>query len=273
MSCEEDTVTYGGKNFVTFDNVANTRLNFFEHLGVAEIPVNLAFPVSHDVTIAFDVETDPDLPAQPGVDYNLLTPGSVTIPAGQTSANIRVEVINNEIMNDSKYIRFRLKTVSDTNVSLGLTDEGSSYKRFLIVNDDCTTNFLEFYGKFNVRNAEGTLIGTAEADVNENGDCNVLLIKGTLQDAIGGLPTDGNIVFNFVPGANPSTGENEGTLTSFEQLYCAECFSTTEGNQTLLFVGGGRFSVANKRLTISGTLKTVSPLYPNIPTSVTLTPQ
>lgn len=256
MSCEEDTVTYGGKNFVSFNDVASTRFNFFEHKGISEIPVNLAFPKTTDITVTFTVTSTV---AVEGVDYTVLTPGSITIPAGATSASIKIQVIDNDILDDSKSLDVTLTGVSAGDVTLGLADLGSDYKRFLIVNDDCTTDFLEFFGKFDVRNDEGDLIGTANADVNENGDCNILMIGGLL-DSILQNETDKPLQFNFVPGAG-ANGSKRGTLTAFEQEYCSACYTTAGNSHTVLFKGGGKFNALGdvRELTITGSIYTVSP--------------
>lgn len=270
MSCEEDTVTYGGKNFVSFDNVASVRYPFFEHKGISEIPVNMAFPKSNDVVVNFTITSDV---AVEGVHYNVLTPGSVTIPAGQTSTNIRIEVIDNDIMDDSKSLNLTLTGVSQGDITLGLADQGSNYKRFLIVNDDCTTDFLEFYGKFDVRNDAGDLLGTANVDVNENGDCNILMIKGVLDDILQN-ETDNPLQFSLIPGTG-ANGKFRGTLSAFEQLYCTDCYSTGGKTYSILYKGGGRFNAPERKLDISGSVYTISPEVIPVgaaPTSVHLTP-
>ncbi len=183
VSCDEDTVTYGGQNFVSFDKVASTRFNAFENIGTAEIPVNLAFPKSNDVVVNFDITNSQ---GTEGVDYIVLTPESVTIPAGETTGYIKIQIINNEILNDSKSLEITLTGLNDSKVALGLVDQGSKFKRFLIVNDDCTTNFLPFVAQYNVLDSDNVVIGTAEADVNDNGDCNILRLTGVLEDLTGG---------------------------------------------------------------------------------------
>lgn len=270
VSCDEDTVTYGGKNFVSFDKVASTRYTFFENGGVSEIPVNLAFPVSSDINVTFTVQSDV---AVVGEHYNVLTPGSFTIPAGETTGYIKIEVLDNDIMNDSKSINVTLTGISDSNVTLGLEDEASKYKRFLIVNDDCTTNFLEFVGVYNVQDTgTGAVIGTAEVDVNEDADCNVLRISGIL-DNVYDSTIDTFINFELRPGNNPTTGENVGTLSAYQQLYCAECFSYEGAQQNILYTGTGNFNlnVNPKRLSINGSLSFANGISIGSPT-VTLIP-
>ena len=236
VSCDEDTVTYGGDNFVSFNQVARTRFNAFENVGVAEIPVNLAFPKSSDVVVTFKIENST---AVEGVDYVLLTPGTVTIPAGETTANIRIQITNNDVQNDSKSMEITLTSVSQADVSLGLVDNGSKFKRLLIVNDDCTTNFLPFIGTYNVLDADNVVIGSAEADVNDNADCNVLRLTGVLEDLTSGTNNGSYIDVTLSPaGAN----KDAGTITSVQQLYCESCFTYEQKSNTVLLKVGGNFS-------------------------------
>lgn len=250
VSCDEDTVTYNGKNFVTFDRVSSTRFNAFENIGVSELPINMAFPQSNDVVVTFEVTNST---AVEGTDYVLLTPNSVTIPAGETSANIRIQITNNEILDDSKSLEITLTGVNDGNVNLGLVDDGSKFKRFLIVNDDCTTNFLPFVRTYNVYDDENLFVGTAEADVNDNGDCNVLRLTGFLLD-ITGTPTDpGNFI--DVTLAPLGSNKNAGTISGVQQLYCTECYDDGQAEQTVLIAITGQFintTIANPE---EGTLR------------------
>ncbi len=236
VSCEEDTVTYGGQNFVSFDRVASTRYNAFENIGVSEIPVNMAFPKSNDVVVNFEIT---DSQAVEGVDYVVLTPGSVTIPAGQTTGYIKIQITNNDVLNDSKSLNIRLTGLNDADVALGLLDEGSKFKRFLIVNDDCTTNFLAFVAQYNVLDSDGIVIGTAEADVNDSGDCNILRLTGTLEDLATGTDPDVYIDVTLVPAGS---NKNAGNITSVQQLYCTECFTYEEVSQTVSLQISGQFS-------------------------------
>ncbi|MCO6148317.1 Calx-beta domain-containing protein [Flavobacterium sp. NRK1] len=271
MSCDEDTVTYGGTNFVSFDKVGDIQYPFFENRGVSEIPVNLAFPKSSDVTVTFTITSDV---AVEGVDYNVLTPGSFTIPAGETTGYIKIDVVDNDVMDDSKILNITLTGTSDSSVSLGLADEGSKYKNFLIVNDDCTTNFLEFVGKYSVVNGDNDVIGTAEATVNETGECNILWISGVIEDVLEN-PTDTYIQFTLVPGANPATSENVGTLSAYQQLYCEKCYTDENSTQqNILFTGGGQYNlnVTPKRLAITGNLFFQSSVSPIASSNVRLIP-
>lgn len=249
ISCDEDTVTYGGDNFVSFDDVANTNIQFFENAGISETLVYLAFPKSTDVIVNFTVTSDV---AVEGTDYVVLTPGSVTIPAGSTSAPIKIQVMDNDVMDDSKPLSIAITGTNDGTVVIGLTDEGSKNKRLLIVNDDCTTSFQEFFGNLNAASS-GSNVGTAVAKANENGDCNVLLVKGQIayNNNIT-MPSADYITFRFTPGAN----KDRGTIDAYQQIYCIDCINAGGAPQNVLFSATGNYTTVGgvKRLTINGVL-------------------
>jgi len=266
ISCDEDTVTYGGKNFVTLERVATDRLTFFEHLGVSEIPVNLAFPVNHDVIVKFSVDKGATGTAEENVDYTVESK-EVVIPAGATSGLIKINVINNDVQNDSKAFEIRLTEVSDTNITLGVEDEGSKFKRFLIVNDDCTTNFFDFVGEFYVTStATGDDLGIATVDVNDNGDCNIIRISGPIGSSptLGDFTTDRFLEFTMAPAG---TNKNSGSLTAVQQALCTDCWTYQGNEQTLLYTGGGSFSTnlttGVRRININGNLTPASGIIPS----------
>lgn len=244
-SCDEDTVTYGGSNFVSYDDVSVTNINALENGGVFELPVYLAFPKSEDVVITFEVTSDV---AQPGVHYEVLTPSSgLVIPAGETQASIRVNIIDNDILDDSKSLQVKLlSVVEDSSVALGMADEASTNKKLLILNNDCTTNFFTWVGdlKWDRGNPNpGT--GTGTGTVNSTGDCNVLLVDGGFGY---GPAQDFPIEFAFAPGANAATG----TVVALEQLYCQECYDKDGVMVNVLFKGTGSYNSNTKKLIISG---------------------
>jgi len=269
VSCDEDTVTYGGQNFVSFDKVASTRYNAFENIGTAEIPVNMAFPKSNDVVVNFKIENST---AVEGVDYTVLTPGSITIPAGATTGYIKIQIVNNEVLNDSKSLEITLTGISDSNVALGIADTASVFKRFLIVNDDCTTNFLAFITKYNVINDKDVVVGTASADVNDSGDCNVLRLTGVLEDVNNNGTADGSYVdITLAPAAGD---KDRGTITSDLQFYCEKCLQDNDGteNDVLLKIGGTFSNKAVKQLKLNTSLYFPSSSTAVTSSSVTLKP-
>ena len=246
-SCDEDTVTYGGQNFVTYENVANTRVSAFENGGIYEIPVNLAFPTSQDVTVSFEVTSDV---AQAGVHYELLTQSPITIAAGETQTIIRINVIDNDILNDSKSLQVKLLEVtSDSSIAVGLADEGSYEKSVLLLNNDCTTNFFTWVGDLNwTRSGENAGSGTAIGDVNSFGDCNILKIQEG-SDFAYGPSQEFPVEFTFTPG---TSGPNSGTVVAGEQIWCQQCYDEGDKSYDVLFKATGSFNATTKKLIISG---------------------
>lgn len=249
VSCEEDTVTYGGQNFVTFDKVASRNFPFFENAGTSEVPVNMAFPVSHDVTVDFDVTENG---AAAGTDYNLLNT-QVVIPAGETTGYIKIEVIDNTILNDSKSIDLKLTAISDSGITLGLQDDYSLDKRFLIVNDDCTTTGFAFLGDLNFTTSGSfDYDGDALAEIDEQGNCNTLLITGDFSGL--GRAQAAPIRFTFAPNSS-EVPDPTGTISADQQLWCEKCYTTEGKTYNILFSATGTYSTTgtNKRMIVSGT--------------------
>lgn len=210
-SCDEDTVTYSGENFATLATPSFTTLRIPENGGVFKIAVSIAFAVSHDVTINYEVTSDA---AQEGVDYTTGT--SVVIPAGQVTTDIEIDVVDNDVLDDSKAIELKLTSISDNGISLGIANEGSTVKRGLIVNDDCTTEYSIWFGDINV-NDGGTIVAST-GGVNASGDCNILVVTG---DIFGfGAEDDKETPILLTPG---SEGATSGTVTIDDQLYCQAC--------------------------------------------------
>lgn len=252
VSCEEDTVTYGGKNFVTFDEVAKRNFPFFENGGTSEVPVNMAFPVSHDVTVDFQVAENGALA---GTHYNLLNT-QVVIPAGETTGYISIQVIDNTILNDSKSLDIKLTAIDDSNITLGLKDDYSLDKRFLIVNDDCTTTSFAFLGKLNFKTSGGgDYEGEAEAEITEDASCNQLLISGDFSGL--GRTQAAPIRFAFAP-TGSAVPASSGTISAYEQLWCEKCYTSDGKTYNILFSATGSYSTLgtnkdNWRMIVSGT--------------------
>ncbi|KGO84759.1 hypothetical protein Q765_19820 [Flavobacterium rivuli WB 3.3-2 = DSM 21788] len=240
VSCDEDTVSYSGENFVTLQNVASTSLRFFENAGTYSIPVTIAFPVDHDVTVGFTLTSDT---AVEGVHYTL--PGnSIVIPAGQVTANIVIGIIDNDILDDSKVFQFKLASISDTGIALGIANPGSTTKRALLINDDCTTEFAIWFGDLNVA-SNGSNVGTAIGDVNENGDCNILLVTGLLHPGVG--ESDGPINFVFTPN---SPGATSGTVVAESQLYQAQGYEEAGVSYDIFYTATGTYNEVTKVLNV-----------------------
>lgn len=240
VSCDEDTVTYSGENFVTLQNVASTSFRFFENAGTFTVPVTIAFPVDHDVTVGFTLTSDT---AVEGVDYTI--PGNtVVIPAGKVTADLVINIIDNDILDDSKVFQFKLTSISDTGIALGIANPGSTTKRALLINDDCTTEFAIWFGDLNVA-SNGSNAGTAIGDVNENGDCNILLVTGLLHPGVG--ESDGPINFVFTPS---SEGATTGTVVAESQLYQSQAYTEAGVTYDIFYTATGTYDEVTKVLNI-----------------------
>lgn len=271
VSCEEDTVTYGGQNFVTFEKVETTRLIALEDGGDFETPINLAFPRSTDLVVTIDIK--PGVAVE-GTDFTVPS-RTIVIPAGETTANFVISAIDNTITNDSKVVEVTIASTDDSSIAVGISDIGSPYKRLVLLNDDCPTRFSDLLGSWEVKDASGELLGTAEVDINDNGDCDILRISGVVQDILPSLETDTYIEVTLKPGtgANPKV---RGSITSYQQLLCQECWTnSSNGNavETWLLTPAGTFNATPgaQQIVITGSFSTASGFYENIPTQVVLT--
>jgi len=255
VSCDEDTVSYSGENFVTLQNVASTSLRFWENGGDFKIPVTIAFPVDHDVTVGFTFTSNT---AVAGVDYTL--PGNtVVIPAGKVTADIVIGVIDNEILDDSKVFQFNLTSISDSGIALGIANPGSKTKRALLVNNDCTTEFAIWFGDLDPV-VNGASIGDATGDVNENGDCNLLLVTG---DIYPNRTSTSPIVFEFRPN---SPGATSGTIRIQKQLYEAGGYDDDGTALDVFYEGSGTYNEVTKVIRITGHTSLSLGSYPDATT-------
>lgn len=266
VSCEEDTVTYGGKNFVTFGNVSSTRVVAIEDKGDNATPINLAFPLSKDLEITLKVESDE---AVEGVHYTVPS-RTIVIPAGEVTANFIIVPINNDIENDSKAVNVTIESTNDASVSVGINDVGSPYKRLVLLNEDCSTRFTDLLGEFNSYDSSNALLGTAFVDINDAGDCNVLRVSGVVESVLG-RETDTYMEMTLVPGTG-STAKTKGTITSYQQLYCSECYNNSNNgfNESWLLTPSGSFNTVTQTMIITGPYSTASGYYQDISSSVQL---
>ena len=89
-----------------------------------------------DTVIAYTIESGDPNDATPGVDYVALS-GTVTIPAGQTTATIDVTVLDDAtvLLEDDEFVRITLDTLTsaDPNISI---DPDSTTEEVLITDDD-----------------------------------------------------------------------------------------------------------------------------------------
>ncbi len=181
-SCEEETVVYGGGDFVTLDEVSNSALTLNETAGTVLIPITLTRPQSTDITINYTLTSES---AVAGVNYNVLTP-SVVIPAGETTANLQLQIVDDEDFNLPRVLQFTLTGTSMEGLQVGIGDVGSYSKEITIGNDDfdCPTDFNFWLGALTLEDVGfATTPGTGSAGA----ECDILTVEGNLpgDDAAG----------------------------------------------------------------------------------------
>ncbi|MGV3460492.1 MAG: Calx-beta domain-containing protein [Flavobacterium sp.] len=241
VSCEEDTVTYSGSDFVLFNSITEVDMSASEASGAVNIPVNITKPQPNDVVVNFTVTSTT---ATAGVDYNV-TGSSVTIPAGATSANIVINLIDNDAFDTMRVLEIELTSASAP-VTVGLTEVGSYTKRLSIVNDDCPTKFVFWVGSVTVEDVGyGTTPGSAGA--NANGDCDILVVNNNLPgEAAPAAPATLNTIYNLV--FTPSNEDGSaGTVEVAPTLVRQRNFSS-----------GGVVSAYDMKYTAFGTYDTTT---------------
>lgn len=173
---DEEVTDFGATPvLVQFENISSKA--FFiqtdEHpVYTYEVPVTLIGGKNQPINKAVDVtvSVDPSSTAKEGVEFNLLT-NQVTIPAGEMSANIEIEVLSENL--DA----FDPKTVVLDIQSAGLTiSEDSSTS--IVLQAACELDMESFIGTYKA--VESGLFGAAtrEVEIVAGPEANTLLIKG-----------------------------------------------------------------------------------------------
>lgn len=181
-SCEEEKVVYGGSEFVMLQDASFRTINVTEASGTIEIPVLLTNPRSNDVTVQYTITSTATAntdEAVAGTHYNVVNP-TLTIPAGETSAVLKIQVVDDEDFNKPRVLELTLSGTSDTGLEVGLGgDEGSFHKTITIGNDDfdCPTDFNFWLGPLSIEDVGyPSTSGNGSAGVN----CDVLTVEGNL---------------------------------------------------------------------------------------------
>ncbi|HMV08341.1 MAG TPA: DUF1735 domain-containing protein [Cyclobacteriaceae bacterium] len=200
---EPDKIEYRGPAFVFIESGSNLAL--LENSETAlQIPVKISTPQKEDVTVGFEIDADG---AVEGIDYNVLTPSPITIEAGEYSAFIEIEVIDNSVF-ESETRKFDI-TLTDLSKS-SLDKQVLTSVNVEIVNDDCEADIpkiSKWVGAVDVEDAGfGSVSGFAST--GPGGSCGGVLV---LSDAdIVQVGEDSRIVIVFTQDSgNPTTGTVE----------------------------------------------------------------
>jgi hypothetical protein len=242
-SCDEDTVTFNGKNFVSFPNVQFTKLATTEGVGTLNIPVTLSKTYNEPVTVTFEVT--PWEGTVEGEDFTIPS-RTVTIPAGEYTANFAVMPIDDDIIgNPVRTLDVTITSVSVASITVGLDNEGSYHKVVSIVNDDCPTKYTYFLGSLKINDSDsGDFYGTG--DSNEDGECDILVVTGNLGGETAANINNSEFIINF-------TSENaEGTEGSVE-VPAQTVGTRVSGGTTYItkYAGSGTYSTITGRIIIN----------------------
>jgi cytochrome c oxidase assembly protein Cox11 len=127
------------------------------------VPTNGQFTVTQsavsdtDTVITYQISGT----ATPGVDYATLT-GTVTIPAGQTSATINIAVLNDNIVEGTETVIATLTGVVGGNPSITLDSTPANTTATVDITDNDTVTFT--INNVTVNEADGTLVFDVVAD-------------------------------------------------------------------------------------------------------------
>lgn len=140
-ACEEVDNSYTGNGFVHFSDAAITVAE--SSTDIVTLNVLLAdAPAATDIAISIDVSLTTLGVTQElveGVDFEVLAPAdlsSITIPAGENSAEIQIAVFDNTVEDSTKYITLTLAAAGDYIIGY----PGSEIKKTAIItiaDDDC----------------------------------------------------------------------------------------------------------------------------------------
>lgn len=200
---EPDKIEYRGPAFVFIESGSNLAL-LENSESTLQIPVKISKPQKEDVTVGFEIDADG---AVEGIDYNVLTPSPITIEAGEYSAFIEIEVIDNAVF-ESETRKFDI-TLTDLSKS-SLDKQVLTSVNVEIVNDDCEADIpkiSKWVGAVDVEDAGfGSVAGFAST--GPGGSCGGVLV---LSDAdIVQVGEDSRIVIVFTQDSgNPTTGTVE----------------------------------------------------------------
>ena len=198
--------------------------------GPAGSTATLAFPVSlsaasgKQVTVPYEEGTGGTATA--GTDYTALSPGSLTIAAGETSGTIDVSVTGDGDAEPDETVKVVL--TGSVNAALG-TATGTG----TIVDDDPS--------------ATSALVLTPST-IDESGAGNEARVTATLSQAVNGATT---VTVSAAAGTNAEAGDF--TLSTAKTLTIAAGATTSTGAVTITAVDNGDAEL-DKSVTVSGTV-------------------
>lgn len=210
FSCgnEPDKIIYKGPQFVFIEGAESVPL-LENRTKILEIPLKVSLARDEDVSVTYSVENNN---VASGVDYNILSPNPIVIPAGEYEVPIEIEVIDNLTIEDVDR-GFNI-TIEDVSGPVNQSQVQSSVN-ILIVNDDCLpeipkiSNWIGDLAVEDVGFGAVPSIGFAGPD----GSCGgMLIVEGDLLNF--GLESRIRIYFT-----QDAPGSTTGTVTVFRSSF------------------------------------------------------
>lgn len=210
IACEEDTVIYNGDDYVSFNSISE-EISTTEDAETYDLVIGMSETQDQDVTVELNVTSDT---AVEGVNFTI--PSSVTIPAGETFSPATITLIDDTEINTTRSFSVEIVSVSMSGLNIGISDIGSYAKTIKIINDDCPTKFSYWIGDISVEDVGyGSTAGTGT--VNEDGDCDLLIVDNDLPGAGSGADNTIYELQFYATNAEGTTGIVivEATLTAY----------------------------------------------------------
>ena len=140
-ACEDTDQTYTGDPFVFFNSEAITVVE--SSTDIVSVSVELAdAPAAANIPVTIDVQLTTQGVTQQlveGVDFEVLEPAdlsSITIPAGENSADIQIAVFDNIVEDSAKFITLTLASAGNYVLGYPGSEQGKSCV-ITISDDDC----------------------------------------------------------------------------------------------------------------------------------------
>ncbi len=214
VSCgdEPDKILYKGPAFVFFESAEYVPL-LESSSTTFKIPVRVSEPQNEDFTVGYDITP---AGAISEIDYRILSPNPITIEAGEYTAYIEVEMIDNEVL-DTETRAFDMSITDVSNSKL--QKQVRTTLNLEVINDDCSAEIpkiVKWVGTVAIEDV-GFASGSAAGAPGSGGSCGgVLILSGedTFGLGVGGFEI--RLVFTQDP-VNPTTGTVEVAKDSYFQ--------------------------------------------------------
>ncbi|MDR6301356.1 hypothetical protein [Mesonia maritima] len=239
FSCEQDKLIYNGDDFVGFRLTSNQYSVIESREGA--LTLALSSEAKSDLTINLEVN---DSTAVRDMDYTI--PNSVVIPSGQKSVEIPITTVNDEDENGLRVFELIITSVSDSNIKIGIEDEGSYSKVVRIIDDDCPTRYVDFIGNIRVKDSDSGSTVEGTADATQDGECDLLVINAHLLPSLSEQDSNKQFALELFPA--PGTEGKFGDVNVPQTIVlrdAQEDFEIEDGvfvNLDLAYSGSGTYN-------------------------------